>query len=181
MRMHYITILYTTLIVAAVGVAGLLLITVVPFPGIDLEARVVQSGSMEPALRTGSIVFIAPSERYTEGDVITYRRSARETPTTHRIIESRVENGVQYFTTKGDANEVRDMEEVREDEILGSVRFSIPFLGYVVDVARTPWGFVALIGIPTLIIIGSEMQNIWREIKRMRTDKKTPLTKKDNE
>jgi len=50
---------------------------------------VVQSGSMEPAIGTGSVVFVAerPAEKIGEGDVITFADSQTGPTTTHRVIE----------------------------------------------------------------------------------------------
>lgn len=150
------------------AVIALLLISSFNIPGVPLDARVVQSGSMEPAIRTGSVVFIVPSELYTEGDVITFRReeSSLDAPVTHRIISVQVVGGEYLYRTKGDNNEIEDTNPVRESEVLGKVRFNIPFIGYALEAARTPWGFAVLIIVPALLIIFEEGKKIRRELKK---------------
>ena len=49
--------------------------------------------------------------------------------------------------------------------------FTVPYLGYVLDFAKRPIGFVLLVGVPALIIIFDEIGKIIREIKLMRRKK----------
>lgn len=160
-----LTFIYTICLAGLILIGSLLLLTVFPIPGIDLDSRMVQSGSMEPAIPTGSVVFIRSAEEYRKGDIITYRKNEQETPTTHRIVEVTNENGVSY-TTKGDANPVQDMNEVKEREVLGSVRFHLPFLGYAINFAREPLGFLLLIMVPVVLIGVDEIKKIIRELKK---------------
>lgn len=163
-------IIYTASIVLILALGTLLAFTVLPIPG-GLDARVVQSGSMEPAISTGSLIFIRSAEQYSEGDIITFRRNDRETPTTHRVIKVREEDGETFFVTKGDANTSQDMEEVSESAVLGSVRLTVPFVGYVIDFARQPIGFLLIVIIPAVAIGTDEVRKILREIRRMRPEK----------
>lgn len=162
--------IYTICIASVLTVGLLLLLTVFPIPGFEMDARVVQSGSMEPAIPTGSVVFIRSAEEYRKGDIITYRKNEQETPTTHRIVEVTNENRVSY-TTKGDANPVQDMNEVKEREVLGSVRFHLPFLGYAINFAREPLGFLLLIMVPVVLIGVDEIKKIIRELNKDKEEK----------
>ncbi len=146
---------------------GLVLLDV---PGLDLDLLVVKSGSMEPAIRTGSLVLIDQAGSYEVGDIVTYQRNNYATPVTHRIIEkSDDDQGEPIYITKGDANETRDIEPVPKSMILGQVRFSVPFLGYVVGFARTWYGFVLLIIIPALVIGFDEIRKLRKEVKNFRS------------
>lgn len=148
-----------------------LLIVLFPIKG-NYQIKIVQSGSMEPSIKTGSIVVIKSRENYAVGDVVTFGKDTKEDiPTTHRIVSSRAIEGVIVFTTKGDANKSSDIKEIREDEIHGKVLFSVPFLGYMIDFARKPIGFVILIVIPAVIVIYDEGIKIYREISRLRINK----------
>src|SRR3989344_9569387 len=160
--------------VVAVVVLGLLLLTsLIPIPG-NIEIKIVQSGSMEPAIKTGALVVIKPSDEYHVDDVIMFGEDTKtKVPTTHRIVADEVRSGVFYYTTKGDANEDPDPQQVAQTEVIGKVLFSIPYLGYVLDFAKKPLGFALLIGIPAAIVVFDESGNIWRETKRLRI-KKTP-------
>ena len=157
------------LFLAAVLAIGLLLIgSLVPIPG-NIEVKIVQSGSMEPSIKVGSIVVVKPSDSYAVNDVITFGEDTREEiPTTHRIISERIEGGVALYTTKGDANSSVDPQEIREDEIIGKVLLDIPFLGFILDFARQPLGFVLIIGVPAALVIFDEAAKIWKEIRKIR-------------
>lgn len=152
-------------------VAVVILASVLPIPG-KLELKIVQSGSMEPTIKTGSLVVIKPADSYKVGDIITFGKDTKtEVPTTHRIVADRVESGVMIYSTKGDANEDKDTREVRQNEIIGKTLFSVPYLGYIMDFAKQPLGFILLIGLPALYIIYDEVVKIVIEIKKIRSKK----------
>lgn len=91
---------------------------------------IVESGSMEPTIHTGAIAFINTKDRdVAVGDVVTYRIGTEEKNklVTHRII--REDGGV--FITKGDANDVEDMNSVSQEQIVGTYAYSIPKVGFV--------------------------------------------------
>ncbi len=157
-------------VVAVIGL--LLVVSTFPITG-NYKFFVVQSGSMEPAISTGSIVMVAPKESYKIGDVITFKNLANaKAPITHRVADMRVDKGNPLYITKGDANNASDAREIVHAEVMGKVLFHVPYVGYGVAVAKTPYGFAALIIIPAAIIIADETKKIWREIKAMR--KKQP-------
>jgi signal peptidase len=152
-------------------VAFLLIISTFPIAG-NFQILIVQSGSMEPSIKTGSIVVVKPVESYKIGDVITFGPVPKgKVPTTHRIIDARVESGSTIFMTKGDANEESDSREVFPKDVLGKVLFDVPYVGFALATAKQPIGFVVLIVIPSLIILFDEGKKIYVEIKRMRNKK----------
>jgi signal peptidase I len=138
-----------------------------------VRALVVQSGSMEPAIPAKSIVFSAPSENYSEGDIITFAQSGRSNVlVTHRVVNVENLDGGKVFTTKGDANEDADGEKVPAKDVVGEVLFSIPFVGAIVSFAQTLPGFVALIIVPAVIIVYSEILNIKKEVGQIYRERK---------
>lgn len=161
-------IISTIAVILFIAVAALLLLSTLSLPGINFRPLVVQSGSMEPAIKTGAVVFVSPSDVYKENDIITFQRveSALDAPVTHRITEVKVVDGEYLFTTKGDANNAEDMQEVKESEVLGKVRFNIPYLGWVLDFARKPLGFAVFIIFPAVLVIIDESRKIFRELKK---------------
>ena len=164
-------IAYYIFLAAVLGIGLLLVSSLIPVPG-NIEVKIVQSGSMEPSINVGGIVVVKPSNSYAPGDVITYGEDTPDQiPTTHRIVSERVAEGVALYTTKGDANDSNDPGEVRESEIIGKVLFDIPYLGYLLDFARQPLGFVLIIGVPAAIVVFDEIGKIWAEIKRTRRKK----------
>jgi signal peptidase len=144
----------------------------------------VQSGSMEPAIKIGSMVVTKSQEAYQVDDVITFkdREDARKT-TTHRIIEKE-DTGIMRYTTQGDANDVEDSNQVLPNQIIGRVIFKVPYFGYPVAFARTWPGVIVLIIIPATIIIYDEVGNIrkeWRKRKKFKNNQKAISNKRAKE
>jgi signal peptidase len=158
------TILSTVVLLGAVGI-----FVAQAFPGLvgADQALIVQSGSMEPAIPTGAIVFvdgIAPSqvdERVTEGEVITFTDDGRNL-VTHRVVEKHAGQKSVRFTTKGDANEDVDAEPVYRQDVVGEVMFTIPFVGYIVAFADSRLGFLAIVWGPVLALVFSELVSLYR-------------------
>ncbi len=92
---------------------------------------VVVSGSMEPEIPVGSLVFSHEIDPATLqlGDVIVFIDPARSaTPITHRVIINDALSGT--IITKGDANEVEDANPALYDNVLGKVVIHIPRVGF---------------------------------------------------
>ncbi|GIW68142.1 MAG: hypothetical protein KatS3mg099_090 [Candidatus Parcubacteria bacterium] len=157
---------YGALVVIVAGMGLLLLATQVPLFGELVRLRIVQSGSMSPAIPTGSLVVIRPSQSYEIGDVITFQTPGARVPTTHRIVADEIIAGRRFFITKGDANEDADTRRVSESSVEGKVVLAVPYLGYILDFARTPLGFLAIIVVPALAVVleeGRVLYEAWRE------------------
>ena len=143
------------------------------------EPQVVLSGSMKPALPVGSVVFVkpVPVAQITVGDIITFRHArpeANEILVTHRVTEILIPGDASNdstefaFRTKGDANGDVDNWIVPAANVEGTVRFSVPYMGYVTDRVRTPEGFLVLIGLPALLIVIGEVRSIVAELRKPR-------------
>src|SRR3989338_2636202 len=143
------------LVAIFVGISGLNL------PG-GYKLFTVQSGSMQPAFKIGSLVVVKPAGEYVIGEVITFKNAP--TPTTHRI--QNISEGI--YTTKGDANDAPDSEPARREQILGKVVLAVPYAGFPVAFAKSKEGFMLLIVIPATIIIYGEILNIKNEIKKLK-------------
>ena len=173
-------ILYRTFYVAIIAIVGLLLIALFPIKN-NYQIKIVQSGSMEPDIKIGSVVIIKPSANYAVGDVVTFGKDTKkDIPTTHRIVSSRAQDGVIMFTTKGDANENNDTNEIRQSEVAGKVLFDVPFFGYIIDLAKKPIGFIVLIILPALIVIWEEGMKVFREVSRLRSKATAGRRKNEN-
>lgn len=153
-------------------VAILVLVSIFPVTG-NHKILVVKSGSMEPAIKTGSVVFVSPQKEYKINDIITFAgRGNKESSITHRVIDIEDANGKKNFVTKGDANNAEDESRVALDGIIGKVSFSVPYAGYIVVAAKQPLGFTLLIIFPAGLIIFEEIGKIRKEIKLSRKKKK---------
>lgn len=165
-------IIYWLVFLFLVLIAGLTSLSTFDFAGGHRLYNVL-SGSMSPAIPTGSIVLVGPVSNYSEGDIVTFKPEGDrdvtrpKNTTTHRIVEIKDEGGAERFVTKGDANETADPESVDRGLIIGKVFFHLPLLGYAVNFARTQIGLIVLIIIPATIIIYSEMVSIKNEAKRL--------------
>lgn len=120
-------------------------LTIPRFFGYEIYS--VISGSMEPAIPVGSLVYIKgiePSE-VQEGDVIAfYGASDSASIITHRVVENRVLMG--EFITKGDANQAEDMNPIPYEHLIGRVVRSIPVIGRAAEVLTSRVGKIASIG-----------------------------------
>ena len=111
-------------------VLGLMLVMalVLLIPGLfGIRPYVVYSGSMEPEIPTGAVVFTKEGEfSPKKGDIITFHNG--DTVVTHRVVKKEKD----IFITKGDAN--------------GRVVFHLPYLGYVIHFlkARIPFAAVCI-------------------------------------
>lgn len=154
---------------AAIAVVALfLLASAVPVGGI--KTFIVQSGSMEPAIKTGAVIVVKSFDTYQVGDVITFGpRSKTKSPTTHRIVEVKEDGN---YVTRGDANNAEDMRTTSRFEVIGRVLFSVPYVGYAVAAAQKPWGFGLIIVLPAVIIIWEEANKIWLEMKKKKDYKR---------
>lgn len=163
---------YCLFIAFIAAIAVLLIISVLPITG-NYKVLTVLSGSMEPAIKTGSVVVVKPANNYKIGDIITFGEiSKTKAPTTHRIADIKVQDSQPIYITKGDANNTPDQKEVAGKEIIGKVLFDVPYVGYAVYAAKKPWGFALIIIAPAMIIIWDEARKIWKEIKKAKSDKK---------
>lgn len=104
----------------------------------------VISGSMEPAIPIGSLLYIQSTEPegMMEGDIIAYY-GAQDLASliTHRVVENRVLMG--EFITKGDANSKEDMHPIPYDNFIGKVVLSIPKVGTVAQILTSQTGKIA--------------------------------------
>jgi len=176
-----INLVYSLLMVVLIVFGAAIALSVFAGPG-NFRVFVVGSGSMNPALKMGSIVLVEPTSwakkiaspmpmpAFKKGDIITYL--SRKTSTTHRVVGVEETNSQFVYQTKGDANKAADREKVSEKQVLGKAILSVPYIGYGVNFARTQLGYIFLIVVPITLIIFSEMQNISTEIRKMIADRR---------
>lgn len=145
----------TTILVAAVVAAALLLVGVRLF---GLRVYTVLSGSMEPAYRTGSLIYVRQidPEDIRPGTPITFLLD-ENTVATHRVVEivpDEEDPSVLRFRTKGDANEEADSALVHSRNVIGTPVFTIPYLGYLADYIQHPPGrYVAISACAVLLVL----------------------------
>jgi len=165
-------IIYYTLFSLISVVAVAMIVSVLPISN-NFQIKVVQSGSMEPDVKMGSLIMIKPVNHYKVGDVITFlgnfkNEKGENLPITHRIINIGATEGETFYVTKGDANEDSDSRHIAQKDIVGKMLFSIPYLGYVVETSRHSYGLLALVIVPATIIIFDQGTKIRKELKKLK-------------
>lgn len=110
------------------------------------STAVVMSGSMEPALSVGDLIFNHAQDGYAVGDVITFDGGANLT--THRIVEA-ADGG---YVTRGDANNAADPDVVPPEAVVGKVVATISHVGDAVLFLRSPIGLSILLFAGFLIL-----------------------------
>ena len=155
-------ILRTAGIALMVLVAAACLSLIIPrLAGYD--GYVVVSGSMEPTIPTGSIIYSKKTEPalLETGDVIVFIDEARgTTPITHRVVSNDPSTGT--IITKGDANESEDINPVTYDNVVGKVAAHIPKIGFTVAMFTTVLGKIAA---ALLLLEGWLLNEIGRRLK----------------
>ncbi|MBQ7059820.1 MAG: signal peptidase I [Firmicutes bacterium] len=117
----------------------------------------VVSGSMQPAIPVGSVIYVQPSDpaKIKADDVIAF--FVGDSVIVHRVMENKHLEGV--FITKGDANPVEDLSDVPYHDMIGKVVFHIPYIGDFLSIFSTMTGKIyvllfAMCGIMFNILAG---------------------------
>ncbi len=133
----------------AVAFAGVRLIGLTPYA--------VLTGSMEPELPVGSLIFVRsvdPADIQV-GDDITFKLQSGSLAT-HQVWK--VDTAAQTFYTQGiankdqDGNIMHDGAPVAWSNVVGSPVFCIPYLGYINRFCTTPPGMYILVAAVALVI-----------------------------
>jgi signal peptidase len=163
-------------LVLVLMIAGLMVVPSI----LGYQRYVIVSGSMEPTIGTGSVVYDkpVPVPDLKVGDIITFVPPPEfdiEMPVTHRIHEisttapgtevdgETVAAGTLQFRTKGDANkDVDPWKMVLDKPEQARVEHHIEYLGYVYGFLSNRWAQLLLIGLPALLIAVMLARALWR-------------------
>ena len=125
---------------------------------LGITPMVVLSGSMsgeaEDHIEMGDLIFVrkASPEELKTGDIIAYISGG--STVTHRITAiDTAQDGSLLFTTKGDANNAEDTQQVTENQLVGVYQGRIPKAGDFALFLQTPLGMLLFIGVPLLAFI----------------------------
>jgi len=120
----------------------------------------VVSGSMTPELPIGAGVVVIKQSQYFVNDIVTYVRGDQKV--THRVVFAG-----DYYLTKGDANKDIDQQTIMQDQIIGRVAYSFPFIGIVQQSTKSLGGLIGFVLIPSLLIVVHEAVVIIREFQKL--------------
>ena len=177
-----------TVILVAFLVGGLFLViqtkrTGAPFL-FGYATYYVVSGSMEPTIMTNDVIIVKKLDDPSSlkvGDIVTYRAAAGAfknlaagTPVTHRIIKIDGDT----ITTQGDNHAVAPMADkpISRKDVLGTYVRTSSFLSGLYKVFSSKYGFLFLVFIPLLVLLGVQIFN-FRRACRMDKDGKMPEEK----
>lgn len=144
------------LFLAILGMTGILILLL---PRIGITVDVVMSGSMEPTLPTGGIVFTDTRQRNPRtGDIITFW--VDDEKVSHRVVGQKQQN----YRTKGDANDYEDLALVEPAQIVGTVIFAVPYIGYaaVFMKQKTVFAVLAVMLIQEIFFWILQNQKSWK-------------------
>ena len=130
---------------------------------VGYEGYVVVSGSMEPSIPAGSVIYSKKTDPalLKKGDVIVFIDETRgTTPITHRVVTNDTSTGT--ITTKGDANGNVDINPVTYNNVIGKVAAHIPKVGFTVAVFTTVLGKIVAV---ILLLEGWLLNEIGRRLK----------------
>ena len=136
--MKIIVKLFDVLATSVIIAAALLFVPVL----FGMKPYIVLSGSMEPEIKTGSVVYVNTRKDIDEikvGDIIAFYSGGNAV--THRV--TRINKN--HIVTKGDANRTDDKEIVTSENYIGKTEYTIPFIGYALNSLRSPFVIAILI------------------------------------
>lgn len=108
---------------------------------LGLDAYYVKTGSMEPNVPKGSMVYIEPvkiEDIIVGADVLLFSNEAENKSFTHRVMRIDYKNELVY--TKGDANDGFDPLPTPFEQCCGRVKLFVPYWGYLVQALDSIWG-----------------------------------------
>jgi signal peptidase len=158
--------IYYGAIVAMIGVLALIGAATLPTL-FGYHTYAINGGSMEPTLKLGSAAVTKPTSPFALeiGDVIS-RHDDGKHATLHRIVDIITVDGERQFITQGDQNRTPDAEPVVLTGFGDKVVYSVPYAGYLLNMARSWWGRFLLLGVPAAFVVatsGRRLRSKWRE------------------
>jgi signal peptidase I len=142
-----------------------------------VRSFVVLSGSMEPTLPVGSVVFTKAATSYQKGDVVTFQKNGAVV--THRLNDFKYEDPStssgqvrpdqpeqEFIQTKGDANKNADAELITKSDILGKQILMVPLVGKFIVYLKTLPGLILFIMVPSVLFILFELWNMKHHMER---------------
>lgn len=120
-----------------------------------LKAYTVLTGSMQPSIPVGSMVFALPAQHQDlqVGSIITFNSPQEPNKLiVHRIHRIIFEEQQKAYLTKGDNNDAVDNWKIYDLQIQGQAVFYLPYLGYLSGYSKTPFGFLTILGLPAVFL-----------------------------
>lgn len=110
---------------------------------LGFEIYEVVSGSMEPEIPVGSVLYVKPvdPESVEQDEIIAFQDV--DEVVAHRVVKNR--KGFGEFVTKGDANNTEDREPIPYDAVVGRVELHLPVFGMAMALYSSVMGKIYLL------------------------------------
>lgn len=120
------------LVLYSVITFALLLIVVLTSGLFTYQALTIGSGSMSPAIEKGDVIVLKSmkneeARKIKKGDVLVYNHDNKII--VHRVIKKSNNGETISFKTKGDYNNAKDSWTVKQEDVIGIVKFRIRWVG----------------------------------------------------
>ncbi len=139
-RLSYLFLFCISLVVFPFVIFNILLTRTSILPG--ARSFVISTGSMEPSLPVGSIIYTVSKRQYRVGDIIAFLKN--NSTISHRVVGT-------YYITKGDANTDLDQDLILEKNIYGKIVAYVPIIGKIILFYKNPLGIILGTVLPTLL------------------------------
>ena len=152
------------------------------------QIRIVLTGSMEPTIRTDSLVCVDAAPESGEerdefmqslqvGDIITFydwsETSRSDVVVTHRIVRiEETETGLRFICHGDAVADPNETQTISESDVIGIVEWSNYPLGKIISFLRTTAGIVLVLIVPAAVILVYEIFFILQTIKARKEEKK---------
>lgn len=144
---------------------------------LGFKPNIVLSDSMQDTFAVGDLEISKKVDPATlaAGDIITFRSidpANYGSVVTHKIREVTTYEGGLAFVTYGTTTGVDDAYPVPADRVLGKYVFRLPKMGYFFEFLTTPAGYVTLILLPFLVLIGLRAVRFVRLARQYRAEQR---------
>ncbi len=144
---------------------------------LGFKPNIVLSDSMQDTFAVGDLEISKKVDPATlaAGDIITFRSidpANYGSVVTHKIREVTTYEGGLAFVTYGTTTGVDDAHPVPADRVLGKYVFRLPKMGYFFEFLKTPAGYVTLILLPFLVLIGLQAVRFVRLARQYRAEQR---------
>lgn len=158
---------YYLLLLSIGAIALLFLASFFPVTG-SYRFLIAQQSLSGSSIRSGSLVLVKPLSDYRIGDIIASGLSGNDrTPDIYRVLEvKKISGGGLVYGVEGSSGITG--EEIPDEQVMGKILVSLPYIGQVVSSVKTPLGFLLVVVLPTIVIIYSEIANIKKEFQKMK-------------
>lgn len=183
-------ILTVLILLFALGVTAFTVVSVRTLGGnaniLGYKPYIVLSDSMRDTFQVGDIsVSRAVDPAALEpGDIVTFTSIDPDhygEVVTHKIREITTYEGQPAFVTYGTTTGEDDGYPAPFDQVVGEYVFRVPKLGYFFQFLKTPAGYVTVILIPFLVLIGLQLGRFVKLIRQYRREQQAELDETQSE